>query len=93
MAPTMTFNEMLDTYRRKGIPMSYNKLTELLQSGTLPFVEAFQLNEWVYIIWRLPFYKYLASRGVPMPELDELREELRAQGWKEEREYDRVYAS
>jgi hypothetical protein len=89
----MTFNEMLETFRRKGISMSYNTLTELLQSDEFWFVDAVQLNEWVYIIWRKPFYEYLEMRGIPMPELDELLEELRAQGWKEEREYDRVYAS
>ncbi len=83
MTPTMTFNETMDTYRRHGIPMSHSKLTEMLQSGTLPFAEAYMLNEWNYIIWRYPFYRYLEQRGVPMPELAELRKELTSQGWQE----------
>lgn len=81
--PTMTFNETLDTFRRKGIRMSHDTLSEMLQSGKFSFAEAFLLNEWVYIIWRVPFYKYLSERGVPMPELTELLKELHTQGWSD----------
>lgn len=83
MKPTMTVAECIDTYRKYGIPMSKERITELLQNGALPFGESFELATWTYTIWRLPFYTYLAKRGVPVVELKEYREEIISQGWEE----------
>lgn len=88
MTPTMTVAECLSTYRKYDIPMSQTKLTELLQTGSLPFAESIELNEWSHTIWRLPFYIYLAKRGVPIVELNEYREEIIEQGWKEDWQYE-----
>lgn len=83
MKPTMTVVECLDTYRKYGILMSQEKLTEMLRTASVPFGEAVELSTWSYTIWRLPFYSYLAKRGVPVVELNEYREEIISQGWKE----------
>lgn len=82
MTPTMTVAECLDTYRKYGIQMSQEKLTEMLRRGIVPFGEAVELNHWSHTIWRLPFYEYLAQRGVPVTELKEYRAEIRALGWE-----------
>ena len=90
MSPTMTVAECMETYRRYDIPMSQSKLTELLQTNSLPFAESIELATWSYTIWRLPFYQYLAKRGVPIVELKTYREEIRAQGWEDDWQYEQA---
>lgn len=81
MTPTITFDEAMATYRKYGIMMSQQKLTEMLKRDLLPFAEAIELSTWSYTIWRLPFYRYLAERGVPVVELRDHLEDLEAEGW------------
>lgn len=82
MSPTMTVAEALEVYRRYDIPMSQQKLQEMLRGGC-EFAEVVELGKWSFTIWRLPFYRYLHRRGVPVVELAEYLRELRERGWRE----------
>lgn len=78
---TMTVEETMEIFRRYGIPMSQARLTEMLQSGACPFAECYHLSVWVYTIWRLKVYRYLAARGIPVTELREHLAMLQDAGW------------
>lgn len=83
MKPTITVAEVLTVYRKYDIPMSQPKLEEMLQAGLFTFAEAWKKATWTYTIWRLGFYRYLASRGVPVTELAEYVAEIKGKGWDE----------
>lgn len=82
-SPVVTVQEALETFRKYDIPMSQNKLQESLRTGIFPFGQAIELATWSFTIWRLPFYEWLRDHGVPVEELRQYKEEIRARGWEE----------
>lgn len=81
-SPTLTTQEAVSVFRKYGIPMTVEKLAEGIRTGAFPFGQAIELSTWTFLIWRLPLYEYLDERGVPVEELTEYIEEIRARGWR-----------
>lgn len=52
---TMTFTQLMEELRERGMSISQNKLKKMIELGLLPFAHAIPLEREEFLIWRKGF--------------------------------------
>lgn len=61
---TMTFTQLMDELRARGMPVSYEKLKAIIDAGLMPFAHVITMKDDEYLIWRKGFEEWVAEHSI-----------------------------
>lgn len=61
---TMTFTQLMDELRARGMKVSYEKLKAIIDAGLMPFVHVITMKDDEYLIWRKGFEEWVAEHSI-----------------------------
>lgn len=60
--PVIPLDGFVKAQRKLGIPTSNERESEMIKQGAYPFAEAVQLTDWRYIIYAVPYLRWINER-------------------------------
>lgn len=61
---TMTFNQLMEELRERGMSIGQEKLKAAIRAGIMPFAHYIPMGRDEYIIWRKGFNEWAAQHSI-----------------------------